>query len=62
MGLIGDLFPSIDVPRKRSSDFEKLIRKSAIELNLEAEDGYVLKVIESKLGGEQNDMRIFIFK
>lgn len=45
MGLIGDLFPSIDVPRKRSSDFEKLIRKSAIELNLEAEDGFVLKVI-----------------
>lgn len=44
MGLIGDLFPSIDVPRKRSSDFEKLIRKSAIELNLEAEDGFLLKV------------------
>lgn len=44
MGLIVDLFPSIDVPRKRSSDFEKLIRKSAIELNLEAEDGFVLKV------------------
>lgn len=46
MGLIGDLFPSIDVPRKRSSDFEKLVRKSALELNLEAEDSYVLKVIE----------------
>lgn len=44
MGLIGDLFPSIDVPRKRSSDFEKLIRKSALELNLEAEDGFILKV------------------
>lgn len=44
LGLIGDLFPSIDVPRKRSSDFEKLIRKSALELNLEAEDGFVLKV------------------
>lgn len=44
MGLIVDLFPLIDVPRKRSSDFEKLIRQSAIGLNLEAEDGYVLKV------------------
>lgn len=44
MGLIVDLFPSIDVPRKRSSDFEKLIRKSALELNLEAEDGFALKV------------------
>lgn len=23
MGLIGDLFPSLDVPRKRDQDFEK---------------------------------------
>lgn len=44
MGLIGDLFPSIDVPRKRSSDFEKLIKKSSLELNLEAEEGFILKV------------------
>lgn len=45
MGLIGDLFPFVDVPRKRSSDFEKLIKTSASELHLEAEDGFVLKVI-----------------
>lgn len=44
MGLIGDLFPSIDVPRKRSPDFEKLIKKSSLQLNLEAEDGFILKV------------------
>lgn len=44
LGLIGDLFPSLDVPRKRSSDFEKIIKKSAIELELQAEDGFILKV------------------
>lgn len=44
MGLIGDLFPSLEVPRKRSTDFEKLIKKSAVELQLEAEDGFILKV------------------
>lgn len=45
MGLIGDLFPSVDVPRKRSSEFEKLIKKSATELKLEAEDSFILKVM-----------------
>lgn len=44
MGLVGDLFPSLDVPRKRSSDFEKIIKKSAMELELQAEDGFILKV------------------
>lgn len=46
MGLIGDLFPSVDVPRKRSSDFEKSVKRSASELNLQCEDGFVLKVID----------------
>lgn len=44
MGLIGDLFPSLSVPRKRSFDFEKLIKKSASDLNLQSEDDFVLKV------------------
>lgn len=46
MGLIGDLFPSVDVPRKRSSEFEKLIKKSAAELKLEAEESFILKVVQ----------------
>ena len=29
MGLIGDLFPALDVPRKRDADFEKVIRVSS---------------------------------
>lgn len=44
MGLIGDLFPALDVPRKRSHEFEKLVRKSAQELKLQPEEGFVLKV------------------
>lgn len=30
MGLIGDLFPALDVPRKRNLDFEALVKKSAL--------------------------------
>lgn len=26
MGLIGDLFPALDVPRKRNIEFEKVVR------------------------------------
>ncbi|XP_038108194.1 dynein beta chain, ciliary isoform X2 [Culex quinquefasciatus] len=46
MGLIGDLFPALDVPRKRSPDFERLIRKSAFELKLQPEDNFILKVVQ----------------
>lgn len=46
MGLIGDLFPALDVPRKRSIEFEKLIKKSATDLKLQAEEGYILKVVQ----------------
>ena len=30
MGLIGDLFPAMDVPRKRDLDFEATVKKSAL--------------------------------
>ena len=30
MGLIGDLFPSLDVPRKRDLDFEKFVKQSIV--------------------------------
>ncbi|KAJ8945230.1 hypothetical protein NQ318_011210 [Aromia moschata] len=46
MGLIGDLFPALDVPRKRSLDFEKIIKKTAVELKLQPEDGFILKVVQ----------------
>ncbi|XP_059622514.1 dynein beta chain, ciliary-like [Phlebotomus argentipes] len=46
MGLIGDLFPALDVPRKRSPEFEKLIKKAATELKLQADNNFVLKVVQ----------------
>ena len=44
LGLIGDLFPALDVPRRRDLDFEALVRKAVMELKLQAEDNFVLKV------------------
>ena len=44
MGLITDLFPALDVPRKRDLDFEKQIKQAVVDLKLQAEDGFVLKV------------------
>ncbi|XP_066237508.1 dynein axonemal heavy chain 17 isoform X2 [Saccopteryx leptura] len=46
MGLIGDLFPALDVPRKRDLHFEKIIKQSILELKLQAEDSFVLKVVQ----------------
>ncbi|NWI70492.1 DYH17 protein, partial [Todus mexicanus] len=46
MGLIGDLFPALDVPRKRDLDFEKIIKQSILELKLQAEESFVLKVVQ----------------
>lgn len=44
MGLIGDLFPALDVPRKRDLDFEKAIKGAALDLKLQPEDNFILKV------------------
>lgn len=44
MGLIGDLFPALDVPRRRDLNFEVLVRKAVMDLKLQAEDNFVLKV------------------
>ncbi|VDN25471.1 unnamed protein product [Dibothriocephalus latus] len=46
MGLIGDLFPGLDVPRKRDLDFEKEVRKATLDLKLQAEDNFVLKTVQ----------------
>uniref|UniRef100_A0A667IIG6 Dynein axonemal heavy chain 9 n=1 Tax=Lynx canadensis TaxID=61383 RepID=A0A667IIG6_LYNCA len=46
MGLIGDLFPALDVPRRRDLNFEALVRKAVVELKLQAEDNFVLKVAQ----------------
>ncbi|XP_032397932.1 dynein heavy chain 9, axonemal [Etheostoma spectabile] len=46
MGLIGDLFPALDVPRKRDLDFEKHVKESILDLKLQAEDNFLLKVVQ----------------
>ncbi|CAF1530318.1 unnamed protein product, partial [Rotaria sordida] len=33
-----DLFPALDVERKRDQDFENKVRKAAIDLHLQAEE------------------------
>lgn len=44
MGLIGDLFPALDVPRKWDLDFEAVVKEAVLELWLQPEDNFVLKV------------------
>jgi dynein heavy chain len=46
MGLIGDLFPALDVPRKRDLEFEEIVKKSILDLGLQPEDSFVLKVVQ----------------
>uniref|UniRef100_A0A8C3PRY4 Dynein axonemal heavy chain 9 n=1 Tax=Calidris pygmaea TaxID=425635 RepID=A0A8C3PRY4_9CHAR len=46
MGLIGDLFPALDVPRKCDLSFESFVRQAMLDLQLQAEDNFVLKVVQ----------------
>lgn len=46
LGLLGDLFPGVDVERERDLEFEKNIRSSILELRLQPEETFVLKVKE----------------
>ncbi|XP_037074053.1 dynein beta chain, ciliary-like [Pollicipes pollicipes] len=58
MGLIFDLFPALDVPRKRDMDFEKSIKKACVDLKLQPEDGFTLKVVQLQ---ELLDVRHSVF-
>ena len=44
MGLIGDLFPALNVPRKRNMDFEAEIRQATLDQKLQPEENFILKV------------------
>ncbi|XP_060515880.1 dynein beta chain, ciliary [Cylas formicarius] len=46
MGLIGDLFPALEVPRKRDVEFERTVKQAAIDLKLQPEDNFILKVVQ----------------
>lgn len=49
MGLISDLFPALEVPRKRDLEFEKQVRQATIDLKLQPEDNFILKVNDIKM-------------
>ncbi|RLV89556.1 hypothetical protein DV515_00014816, partial [Chloebia gouldiae] len=46
MGLIGDLFPALHVPRKRDLGFEAVVKEAVLELRLQPEESFVLKVVQ----------------
>ena len=46
LGLISDLFPNIDVPRKRNPEFEKSVKIAACDLKLQPEDNFILKICQ----------------
>ncbi|XP_071446269.1 dynein beta chain, ciliary-like [Hetaerina americana] len=46
MGLIGDLFPALDVPRKRDLEFEARVKQAALDLTLQPEDNFILKIVQ----------------
>ncbi|KAG8180011.1 hypothetical protein JTE90_020966 [Oedothorax gibbosus] len=46
MGLVGDLFPTLDVPRRKNPVLEKSIKEAIAELKLQPEDSFVLKVLQ----------------
>ncbi|XP_037537274.1 dynein heavy chain 11, axonemal [Nematolebias whitei] len=46
LGLISDLFPQLDVPRKRDPTLENAVRQSVSELRLQPEENFILKVTQ----------------
>lgn len=50
IGLIGDLFPALDVPRKRDEEFEKTVKQAAVDLHLQPEENFILKVRSQFVG------------
>ena len=45
-GLLCDLFPGVEPPRKRDMEFEDVIRATAQEMGLTAEDDFILRVVQ----------------
>lgn len=58
MGLIGDLFPALEVPRKRDAEFETSVRTATTQLNLQSEENFILKVVQLQ---ELLDVRHSVF-
>ncbi|KAI1886190.1 hypothetical protein AGOR_G00211440 [Albula goreensis] len=46
MGLIGDLFPALEVQRRRDPEFEQSVRETTVDLHLQPEETFILKVVQ----------------
>ncbi|XP_031213696.1 dynein heavy chain 11, axonemal isoform X3 [Mastomys coucha] len=46
LGLVSDLFPALDVPRQRKPHFEQMVKQSTLELRLQPEETFILKVVQ----------------
>ncbi|XP_031749733.1 dynein heavy chain 11, axonemal [Xenopus tropicalis] len=46
LGLINDLFPMLEVPRKRDVKLEQMVRQSVAELHLQPEENFILKITQ----------------
>jgi len=57
-GLLGDLFPGIDVPRKRDERMEQIIEDCAREANLNCDPDFLLKIVQL---GELLEIRHCVF-
>ena len=44
LGLISDLFPNLDVPRKRDQEFELAVKHASCDLELQPEENFIMKV------------------
>lgn len=44
LGLVGDLFPALDVARRRTPHLEQTVRQATLELHLQPEESFILKV------------------
>lgn len=47
-GLLGDLFPKIEIERKRDLDFEKVITDATVESQLHPHESFILKIVQLK--------------
>lgn len=43
LGLISDLFPQLEVARKKDPELESAVRQSVSELRLQPEENFILK-------------------
>ncbi|XP_077065347.1 dynein axonemal heavy chain 11 [Siphateles boraxobius] len=46
LGLIRDLFPGLEVERQTDAEFEQIVRQTSLDLKLQPEDTFILKVVQ----------------